>query len=71
MTFKGTASSSNQIDTEEKFEKEPKIIKNENIVPDVTVYENSSNKGQRSQFQTEAFDLFGWSKAPGTTEATK
>ena len=69
---RGTASSSNQIDSKLNFQK-PTISDYENYAPPLFEIneENLNANGQRNQFQAEAFNLFGWSKVPITTEPTE
>ena len=70
--IRGTASSSNQIDIKLNFQK-PTVSDYENSAPQIFEIneENLNANGQRNQFQAEAFNLFGWSKAPITTEPTE
>jgi hypothetical protein len=70
--IRGTASSSNQIDIKLNFQK-PTVSDYENSGPPLFEIneENLNANGQRNQFQAEAFNLFGWSKAPITTEPTE
>ena len=70
--IRGTASSSNQIDIKLNFQK-PTVSDYENSAPPLFEIneENLNANGQRNQFQAEAFNLFGWSKAPITTEPTE
>ena len=70
--IRGTASSSNQIDIKLDFQK-PIVSDYENSASPIFEIneENLNANGQRNQFQAEAFNLFGWSKAPITTEPTE
>ena len=70
--IRGTASSSNQIDIKLNFQK-PTVSDYENSATPLFEIneENLNSNGQRNQFQAEAFNLFGWSKGPITTEPTE
>ena len=70
VEIRGTASSSNQIDIGLNFQKPTDY---ENSAPPLFEIneENLNSNGLRGQFQAEAFNLFGWSKAPITTEPTE